>query len=65
MSVFLNIYEKFASKRLRQWAVDESWEQLKMEDENTFYGNLASVGFVCVVSVFFLWASHVDTGLTP
>ncbi|KAJ3034889.1 Lanosterol synthase (Oxidosqualene--lanosterol cyclase) [Rhizophlyctis rosea] len=43
---FLNLYEKFASKRLRQWAIDESWEQLRMEDENTFYGNLASVNKV-------------------
>ncbi|KAJ3267503.1 Lanosterol synthase (Oxidosqualene--lanosterol cyclase) [Borealophlyctis nickersoniae] len=42
----VGIYEKFAPKRLRQWAMDESWLQLKMEDENTFYGNLASVNKV-------------------
>ncbi|KAJ3190238.1 Lanosterol synthase (Oxidosqualene--lanosterol cyclase) [Gaertneriomyces sp. JEL0708] len=37
------MYEKVGSTRLRKWAIEESWKQLQMEDENTKFGNLACV----------------------
>ncbi|ORX92056.1 terpene synthase, partial [Basidiobolus meristosporus CBS 931.73] len=43
---FASAYECVALKSLRQMALDESWRQIKMEDENTGYGNLASVNKV-------------------
>ncbi|TPX64183.1 hypothetical protein SpCBS45565_g06082 [Spizellomyces sp. 'palustris'] len=37
------LYEKLGPSRLRKWAIEECWLQLQMEDENTKFGNLASV----------------------
>ncbi|KAI8820421.1 terpenoid cyclases/protein prenyltransferase alpha-alpha toroid [Fimicolochytrium jonesii] len=43
LNVICKLYEKIAPRKVRQWAVDEAWRQLEMEDKNTSFGNLASV----------------------